>query len=91
MYVGCAGGADCGGIYVVATVGGMAPPHRAGAALELSIISICFCVAAIAALNSSLLSLLRCAMVLLAMINAAKPSGIVSRIFSSFASVALFA
>ena len=76
---------------MIATVVWMAPPHRAGATLELAIIESCCCMDAIAYLKSTMLLLLQCAIAFLTMINAAKPSRIVSRMSSSFASIILFA
>ena len=92
MYVGCDGGGGGGdGAYGVAIVGVMVSPHEDGAPLDLAIIAIFCCVAAIAALNSAILSLLCCNMYLLDMIKSANPSRMVSRILPPFSSAAFLA
>lgn len=70
---------------------GWCHPHKDVATLELTSIAGCCCVAVIAALNSDILSLLRCDLALLAMLKVAKSSRIVSRILLLFASAALLA
>ena len=58
---------------VVATFVRMASSHRDGASLKLASIVSCCCVAVISALNSAMLSLLRCTVALLAMLKLEKP------------------
>ena len=76
----CSSSGGGGGAYGVTTVDGMEPPHGNGAPLELAIITSCCCVAEIAALNSSMLLLLHCAVALLTMLKAVKPSRMVLRL-----------
>ena len=79
MYVGYFRGSGGGGVYGVATVGGMLLPHTDGAALDITIIESCCCVAAISSLNHAMLLLLRCTLELLAIIKTEKPLRMVPR------------